>query len=437
MEALITVLYTFLFIGVIYKWKFLHVSGISQHWVAIGFALKVLAGVGVFLVYTHYYPNRARADIFKFFDDSKVLYDTLWHAPEDFFRMIFSVGNDNPHFDTYYSQMNNWYREFESNLYNDSHTIIRINALMRMFSFGYYNVHGVFMNFLSLIGLVALYRGIYPIIKTTPKLLFAVLFLIPSVVFWGSGTLKEGILLFAIGLLIFYIFTWLRNEFHWLGIPILAFCLILLFHLKFYVLMALIPGLIAFIWVSKTGEKGVLFKYATTFTTFAIAGLNLHHLDRRFNIIYLIVRKQKDFVGLAEFEKSGSTFSITPLEENVLSFILSAPEAFLNTLLRPHLLEISNLMMGLAAVENLVVIGILLFTLFFIKSVKNIPWNLVAFATVFVLLLFIVIGWTTPVLGAMVRYKVPALPFLMLIPLLLIDFDKVLKTFTLLRTSKK
>ena len=33
---------------------------------------------------------------------------------------------------------------------------------------------------------------------------------------------------------------------------------------------------------------------------------------------------------------------------------------------------------------------------------------------VFCLLLALVIGWTTPVIGALVRYRVPLLPFLLL-----------------------
>jgi len=72
--------------------------------------------------------------------------------------MLLGIGNDSPYFDAYYKEMNNWYRVFESNIYNDSHTIIRFNAAMRLFSFGYFNVHTVFMCFLSFTGLVALYR---------------------------------------------------------------------------------------------------------------------------------------------------------------------------------------------------------------------------------------------------------------------------------------
>jgi len=96
--------------------------------VALALAL-ILFGVALWWIYTYYYPDRSTADIFKYFDDSKVMYDALWKHPADYFKMLFAIGNDNAYFDSnYYSHMNYWYREFDNKIYNDSHTIIRFNA---------------------------------------------------------------------------------------------------------------------------------------------------------------------------------------------------------------------------------------------------------------------------------------------------------------------
>jgi hypothetical protein len=46
-----------------------------------------------------------------------------------------------------------------------------------------------------------------------------------------------------------------------------------------------------------------------------------------------------------------------------------------------------------------------------------------------VLLLFVLIGLTTPILGAMVRYKIPGLPFLLIVFLLMLDKEKLLNKF--------
>ena len=99
-------------------------------------ALKVLAGVGMYWLYTSYYPDRSTADIFKYFDDSKVMFDALFEQPGDYFKMLFGIANEGAHFDeSYYQQMNHWFRKWERGIYNDSHTIIRFNALVRLFSF--------------------------------------------------------------------------------------------------------------------------------------------------------------------------------------------------------------------------------------------------------------------------------------------------------------
>jgi hypothetical protein len=83
--------------------------------------------------------------------------NALFTQPADGLRMLFAIGNDTPYFtEHYYSAMNNWVRQYESNLYNDAHTMIRFNAVLRLFSFGHYHVHTVFASFISLIGLVAL-----------------------------------------------------------------------------------------------------------------------------------------------------------------------------------------------------------------------------------------------------------------------------------------
>lgn len=56
-------------------------------------------------------------------------------------------------------------------------------------------------------------------------------------------------------------------------------------------------------------------------------------------------------------------------------------------------------------------------------------WTLIVFA----FLVFVVVGWTTPVLGAIVRYKVPGVLALGIVGLLLIDFYKIQKILGLVK----
>ena len=136
------------------------VPGLPLKWVSAIFLLKILAGSALWAVYTYVYSDRATADVFKYFDDSAHMYKALHDRPLDYLRMLLGIGNDTPEFmDRYYSYMNNWVRHFESNLYNDAHTIIRYNAAVRLVSFGEFHVHTVLSAFLSLAGMLGIHRA--------------------------------------------------------------------------------------------------------------------------------------------------------------------------------------------------------------------------------------------------------------------------------------
>jgi hypothetical protein len=57
----------------------------------------------------------------------------------------------------------------------------------------------------------------------------------------------------------------------------------------------------------------------------------------------------------------------------------------------------------------------------------------VLYALSFCLLLGLVIGWTTPVMGAVVRYRVPLLPFLFYAALMTTDTDRLFRRCPWLR----
>ena len=57
------------------------------------------------------------------------------------------------------------------------------------------------------------------------------------------------------------------------------------------------------------------------------------------------------------------------------------------------------------------------------KRIKRMVWTFLLFAA----LVFVVVGWTTPVLGAIVRYKVPGVLVLTIVFVLLVDYYKIKK----------
>ena len=86
---------------------------------------------------------------------------------------------------------------------------------------------------------------------------------------------------------------------------------------------------------------------------------------------------------------------------------------------RPFPLDINKLIHFLPFIENILIYGALTYALY-IKAKSQIQLHknavvLLFSAISFIILLYTLIGLTTPVIGAMVRYKIPATLFLIFI----------------------
>ncbi|NQY12222.1 MAG: hypothetical protein HRT71_22235 [Flavobacteriales bacterium] len=380
------------------------------------------------LIYTYHYTDRSTADIYKYFDDSQILYQIALESPLDYLSILTGIGNDTPEFKVYYDQMNHWWRQYESSLYNDNHTLIRFNSIVYFFSFGYYNVHTVFMCFCSLIGSMAIFKTFSNHLPGKTKGLTIAVFLIPSVIFWNSGVLKEGLLFLGLGLLIYNTHQISRKGPKTQLVLTLIFALLLMVHLKYYILIALIPSLLSYQWIAKS-NKAVLPKYLISFTVMIIFALNIHQILPNYNIVELLTQKQLDFVGLVEFTNSGSKIELSNMEPTVLGLTSNIPQALRNTFIWSTDLSIKSPFVLMAIVENFIVLLMISLAIVFRKKWSKVNINLFLFCSLFVITLYSLIGLVTPVMGAIMRYKIPGLPFLIISALLMLDKAKLIDKF--------
>jgi len=423
MGFIVTIAYFLLFFIIIKNHRFFKIEGVRNEALQFVFVLKVIAGFALYFIYSYYYTNRATADVFKYFDDGKVMADALFSKPIDYFKMLFGVQNDTPYFtETYYNHMNNWFRVYDSNLFSDSHLIIRFNALLMIFSFGYYHVHTVISCFLSFIGLTAMFKFF---IEYAPKAkfgLFLSMYLIPSVVFWGSGVLKEGLIFFSIGLLL-YNSNHFFERYNFSKILIIYFSILILLYTKIYVLIILFPLMIIFKSMKHESQGydkvGLLFG-GVVMVSGIIGYLSLTLLTH-YNVLAMLAQKQHDFFNLAQSQQAGSLIYLTPLTAEWSSFIQGLPAAFANVCFRPLIgLDNSPLMIP-SALENIILWTLSILAVFFPAKQNRSQKLLIHFSLWFVLGIFILTGLTTPILGAIVRYKTIALPFWGVILSLCID----------------
>ena len=296
--------------------------------------------------------------------------------------------------------------------------LVHIHALPSLLSFGYYNVHNVFVVFLSLVGSINIYNAVKDKVDIPLPLLVFVCFLMPSTLFWTSGLHKDVWIYFGFSLILtglsklsFNFRTSIRN---------LVIGLLIIALFRNYLLALLFPVLIAFgITYSKPAEKSFQ-KFVLTFFVFFILIVIIDIIDNGLMLRQLSERQH-------EFLKETGTSKISdavPWFPSLKGFLFYLPQALVNVMLRPFLWECHDFFQALAAVE-IVFFWVLLITAIVFRKKASLSKPLILFMLFYAILNFFIIGLLVSNVGTIVRYRAIAL-FLTAITLLeMIDFSKI------------
>jgi hypothetical protein len=87
---------------------------------------------------------------------------------------------------------------------------------------------------------------------------------------------------------------------------------------------------------------------------------------------------------------------------------------------RPWPTDIRGILFIPALLENAVILVLICLTILRPHKLSQELRSFMWFAITFTIILFSIIGITTPIIGAIVRYKIPALPFLFILLLIAI-----------------
>jgi len=410
LEVALTVAAIFFSIYLIGKWKIFQIEGISVAVFKGLFIIKILAALALYFIYTQFYTDRAYADIFRYYDDSQIIFNTLFTHPWDYFRMLSGWDGNAPELSHYYDAMLNWYNT--DLIFNDSRTMIRINAFLRLFSFGTYFPHAVVMCFLAMLGLTGIFRVANSLIKGKSLLFVVLIFLLPSTLLWTSGMIKEAFLVFALGALLYQIDESLKTQsFSFRRIIYIIFSMMILITVKAYVFFLILPVLMVWIFIH-FGKMNSIFSATLFFAAyFFLLSASAPFITGK-SVPELLAKKQAEFYFVADREQAKSVVEVTRLQPEWLSLIKAAPGSFLRTLLLPMPQHAHNILMWFSVAENLFILLLIAILLFSIDR-SVVPKNLTMIFCFFVFgcAVFILSGWVTPIIGALVRYKVPGLPF--------------------------
>lgn len=405
MNSIIFFLYLIGFSFLITKIPFLKKSGLSNYWLIGLFLVKISAG----LAYGWFYSlpsNIQTSDTWRYFNLSKQETDWLLKDPLAFIKDLFSFG---------YTTSGNLFiasHSYWNNLKDE--VIIKILALINVFSFKNYYADVIFCNFFFFFGPVAFYRILKEKINANRFVLIAFVFCVPSFLFWCSGVHKDGFIFMTIALFIFYFNECIKTgrlRIKW--IVALIVCAVLLFALRNFVLLLLLPAVLTWYLCERYRQRKfmpVLFIYGLAIIIFfAVA-----YIDPLLGFPEYVINKQNEFKALG----GNSQLQLPALEANISSFIKFLPYAIDIAVLRPHITEATNMLYWLSIAENIFIYALIVYSAFslYLKKQQHFfaesSTAFIIFCFVFAVSNLLLMGYTITLTGAIVRYKSFVLPFI-------------------------
>lgn len=402
LEHLLFAAYLLLFAWLVIKTKFFTHAGLTESQLIIIFLLKVLAGIFYGWVGVYYGNLAQMVDTWGYYYNSLHEFNLLKSDPKEFFTSLFH----NPYeggYSKFFSSNDSWWNDLHLNLF------IKILALFNLLSFGHYYINVIFYSFISLFGAVAIYRVMRDVFPAKKIEVLLATFLLPSFIYWTSGIHKDGVVFLAIALIVHTIYFGLkRGRFTLKHYLLLFLCFLIILGLRNYLLVILIPALVAWILSSRMSAKPLIV-FPCLYLVFISLFFTVRHIHPKLDFPKAVVNKQKAFLEL----RGGSAVAVTELQPSFTSFIFNSPEAIALSAIRPYPSDVQHLLALAAAVEiNVLIFLFVVFLFWRSNGIRFTPFIL--FCLFFSLSALITIGYTVSFLGAIVRYRSIILPFLVI-----------------------
>lgn len=484
LEILIAIIVTVFLFLLIWKIELFQTKNIKKSVVLGIFAIKILSGLTLTALYSFYYSDgELSGDTAHYFEDGKVLNAVFSESPSDYFTFLFTVG-DRELIEKRLKETEHWTRG-EMDQFNDNRFIVRINSVISFFSWNILYVHILVFIFFSLAGSILFYKAIEGHIESHYLLFFLLICLFPSMLFWTSSILKESLLVLGFGLLAYASRN--RDTGGWKIFGLMLLGLFILLNTKIYFLICLIPAAIVYFTFGTSWRRNLILSGSAI--VLGYGAIYITSYTNNFNILSFISQKQQDFIqvgkggvyfmdeknfyrldfaenerlkikdqnvkllediqvevkpfGASDYLKdsvltkgqnfllydsqvpSRSMMDIPRIENSWWNLVRYSPVYFANVMFLPMPWSEGSGLKWLNFFENIALYVLIILAVLKRRPKNKIDQKLLFASLFFILSLYLLIGATTPVIGAFVRYKTPAFLIWILFFLSIIDFKKI------------
>jgi hypothetical protein len=203
---------------------------------------KITGSIALCLIYVYYYTTGG--DTLNYHDDSSALLKLLFHSPDDFLKVWLSPLSKETR--SYFTSGTGYL------IYGNDANAFMVDRLLvpvKLLSFDSYIISSVLMAAISFTGVWKLYTVFCSYYPYLYKHFAVTVLFIPSVIFWGSGLLKDSWTLAAASWFCYAFFNiFIKRRSVLLNSVYLIIAVLLMVSIKPYIFLGLFPG--AMLWAS-------------------------------------------------------------------------------------------------------------------------------------------------------------------------------------------
>ncbi len=392
------------------------------------FLFRILGGLSFALIYLFYYDG---GDTINYFIDSKMITEILYDHPLDGLVLIFSNQTiTRAVYPQYVGVM-----VFPGD--PSALIVSKMAALFNVVTFNSFLCDTILFSLFGFWGSWRLFLTMARIYPTITRQIGTACLFIPSVFFWGSGIMKDTL---CIALICYIVsitleITVFKERSPWKIIMLVIYCYLLI-GIKIYIFMCLtIPILILVILSLTKRIKSLAWKiivypilipigfaigyYVIDVVSEDNAKYDLDKIEQTSKITRFYIDKMTK-------KTDGSSYDIGNVEFTITNIPLLFTRSFIVTFYRPYLWEIRNPLMILSSLEGIffMYLSYSLIKVLFKSKKKMVFTPFVIFCIIFVVIFSFIVGVTSANFGTLARYKIPLLPFFVIVIYILIHQAK-------------
>lgn len=381
--------------------------------------VKIFGGISVAMVYHYYYGG---GDTINYFHSSVATLNLAGKSFSSFLSIL--GGNLSPQNTCYYSQDTGYSLYLRD---AQAFTVVRLSVIFVFLGAKLYLPASALVSWFTFSGLWKLFKVFNAEFPQLQKQLALAILFVPSVVFWGSGILKDSYCLTALAWVVYAAY----NLFNTTSIQLKYYFIFAVFSyiliaIKPYIFLSISAGLfveICFEWISKirsTFIRVISFPFvflviiglAAIFSSRLTSAIGGHYASMDVMLERAAVVQEdltRDYYG-------SNSFDIGAFEPTLGGISKKIPAAITAGIFRPFIWESHSLFMVMSGLENFILLVLSIYVFgrvgpyFFLQKMIAKP-HILVFSVTFSLIFAFAVGLTTANFGALVRYKIPLIPF--------------------------